>query len=216
MEYFQGRRPKCRYVTGLVALVMMFLASKGESQLSDLPVYRIPVRVHVGASSLTLDEVLTYLREVNAIWDRQAAICFEFEVVRHNRIEGDGFDIFFKPELEALPGYEVVSGLHQGDHDIQVRDVPDLYNVPPAMVTKGARTTAHELGHALGLQHDERSDAFLMRSGHQGIQLQPHEIRIARSRAALKTLSVTTRSTCQPPRFNPQDYMATSVSASQR
>jgi hypothetical protein len=219
MDHVQHGKPTCRYVMGLLALVMMVLASEGESARSELPaypLYRIPVRVHVGTSSLALDAVLTYLREVNLIWGHQAAICFEFEIVRHNRTEDDGFDIFFKPELEALPGYKVISGLHQGDHDIQVRDVPDLYNLPPAIVSKGARTTAHELGHALGLQHDERSNAFLMRSGHQGIQLQPHEIRIARGRAALKTLPVANRLTCRPPRFNPQDIMSTAVSASQR
>ncbi|MDH3599585.1 MAG: hypothetical protein OEU26_08080 [Candidatus Tectomicrobia bacterium] len=219
MEHVQRGRPTCRYMTSLLALVMIFFVSEGESQTTELPeypLYRIPVRVHVGASSLTLDAVLTYLREVNLIWGHQAAICFEFEVVRDNRTEGDGFDIFFKPELEALPGYEVISGLHQGDHDIQVRDVPDLYHFPPAIVSKGARTTAHELGHALGLRHDERSDAFLMRSGHQGIQLQPHEIRVARGRAALKTLPVAARVTCRPPTFNPQDYISTAVSASQR
>jgi hypothetical protein len=191
---------------------MLVLASEGESEHAELPLcplYRIPVRVHVGTSSLALDAVLIYLHEVNLIWGHQAAICFEFEVVRHNRTEDDGFDIFFKPELEVLPGYKVISGLHQGDHDIQVRDVPDLYDAPPAIVTKGARTTAHELGHALGLQHDERSNAFLMRSGHQGIQLQPHEIRIARGHAALRTLPVANRLTCQAPKLNSQDIRVT-------
>ncbi|HEY7764453.1 MAG TPA: hypothetical protein VIB38_05655 [Aestuariivirgaceae bacterium] len=212
MDHVQRGKPTCHYVARLLALVMLVLASEGESEHAELPLYplyRIPVRVHVGTSSLALDAVLIYLREVNLIWEHQAAICFEFEVVRHNRTEDDGFDIFFKPELEVLPGYKVISGLHQGDHDIQVRDVPDLYDAPPAIVTKGARTTAHELGHALGLQHDERSNAFLMRSGHQGIQLQPHEIRIARGHAALRTLPVAKRLTCQPPKLNPQDIRVT-------
>jgi hypothetical protein len=216
MDHVQYGKSTCRYVTGLLALVIIVLASEGESERSELPaypLYRIPVRVHVGTSSLALDAILTYLREVNLIWKHQAAICFEFEVVWHNRTEADGFDIFFKPELEVLPGYQVISGLHQGDHDIQVRDVPDLYNIPPAIVTNGARTTAHELGHALGLQHDERSNAFLMRSGHQGIQLQPHEIRTARRRAALKTLPLANRLTCRPPRFNAQDVMAANPSS---
>lgn len=219
MDHVQLGKFTCRYVTGLLTLAMMVLATQGESQVSELPaypLYRIPVRVHAGTSSLASDAVLTYLREVNLIWRHQAAICFEFEIVWHNRTEDDGFDIFFKPELEVLPGYEVISGLHQGDHDIQVRDVPELYNVPPAMVSKGARTTAHELGHALGLQHDERSNAFLMRSGHQGIQLQSHEVRIARGRAALKSLPVANRLTCPPPRLNPQDVISTAASAAQR
>lgn len=216
MDHVQRGKPTCHYVARLLALVMMVLASEGESEHSELPfypLYRIPVRVHVGTSSLALDAVLTYLREVNLIWGHQAAICFEFEVIRHQWTEDDGFDIFFKPELEALPGYQVISGMHQGDHDIQVRDVPDLYNIPPAMVSKGARTTAHELGHALGLQHDERSNAFLIRAGHQGIQLQPHEIRTARRHAALKTLPLANRLTSRPPRFNAQDVMAANPSS---
>ena len=189
-------------VWSVVATLLLICPTYGENASPELPfypLYRIPVRIHLGQSALSVDELLIYLAEVNLVWRDQAAICFEFAIRWDDQRGRDGFDIFFKPELEDYPGYSTISGLHRGDHDIQVRDIPDLYDQPPAVVSGGARTTAHELGHALGLSHNEYSNDFLMRSGYQGIDLQPHEIRIAREHAAKKSLSNTDLIQCNAP-----------------
>ena len=198
------QRRKLQLLIGILATVLLGATAchavtrwaSAHSTLPVYPLYRIPVRVHIGVSNLTIDDVLSYLAEVNRIWRSQAAICFEFEVVRHNRRRQDGFDLFYVPDLAGMNGF------HYGDHNILVRDVPILGSAPRPAATPGARTTAHEFGHGLGLAHNERSDDLLMRSARQGFQLRSAEIRRARRHAAVKALADTTRLDCDAPMVN--------------
>ena len=159
------------------------------------PLYRIAVRVHVGESGMSDAELLDVLDEMNFIWRSQAAVCFEYEVVEHDTVMSDGFDMWFKPSVGAPNGY------YAGDHDIHVRDVPNLNSAPnPAMIA-AARTAAHELGHGLTLDHDQTSDDYLMRSGTYGWQIPQYQIDASRDRAAQKALADTTPLDCADPVF---------------
>lgn len=157
------------------------------------PLYRIAVRVHVGESGMSDDTLLDVLDEMNLIWRSQAAVCFEFEVVEHDTIMTDGFDMWFKPSVGSPNGY------YSGDHDIHVRDVPNLNSAPNPAMLPAARTAAHELGHGLTLDHDQNSDDYLMRSGTYGWQIPQYQIDAARARAAQKALPDTTPLDCADP-----------------
>ena len=50
------------------------------------PVYRIPLRVHLGDSNRPQMEWIPILEEINTIWLSRAGICFEIHIVDHNEI----------------------------------------------------------------------------------------------------------------------------------
>jgi hypothetical protein len=173
---------------------------------SDPPfptVYRIALRVHRGDSDLTDDELSAVLDEMNWIWWSQAAICFEIEVVSDEATMQTGFDFWFhKGDIPCSPG---ANGVYCGDHDIHTKDTPSLAPVDDPMwdtVHDPSRTSAHELGHGLTLEHydghDDSPDS-LMSSGRQGFKLHDFEIEAARTRADQKKLDDTGAIHCTPP-----------------
>ena len=164
--------------------------------------YRIPLRVHRGDSGLAMPALASILEEVNAIWLRQAAVCFEVEVVTNDARRSDGFDLWF--HRARLGCNSRGNGVYCGDHDMHVLDRPSLNpaNTPQWDTRQdAARTAAHELGHALTLEHyNGRPDSndSLMSSGRQGFKLGTAEITAARRRAAQKALPDGTVRTCAP------------------
>lgn len=173
---------------------------------SDPPfptVYRIALRVHRGDSNLTDDELSAVLDEMNWIWWSQAAICFEIDVVSDDATMQDGFDFWFhKGDIPCSPG---ANGVYCGDHDIHTKDVPSLAPADDPMwdtVHDPSRTSAHELGHGLTLEHydghDDSPDS-LMSSGRQGFKLHDFEIEAARTRADQKKLADTGAIHCAVP-----------------
>jgi len=153
-----------------------------------LPVYRIPLRVHIGKSGHSGPQLAEIISEINSIWWLQAAICFEAEFVTHDNVMENGADIWFIPVLKE---YEGDNGYYVGDHEIYVRDIPVLGHAPHPALSPAARTAAHELGHVLGLHHHQDSDDNLMRSKTFGWKLNASEIRRARIVAAKKSLGDT-------------------------
>jgi len=168
------------------------------------PVYRVAVRIHAGDSALTDAQFTDVTAEVNLIWRSQAGVCFEFELVDHDEL-GPGFDIWYSPGVSSDP-----NGYYSGDNDIFSRDQPSLGAAPNPVQLPTARTTAHEFGHALGLQHQDFGDAcpngsgdldcndLLMRSGRRGFFLSDPEVERARSVAEDKALDDTTPLDCAP------------------
>jgi hypothetical protein len=102
------------------------------------------------------------------------------------------------------------NGYYSGDHDIWSRDHPSLGAAPNPVQLPTARTTAHELGHGLGLDHQDFGNAcpdgtgnldcndLLMRSGRRGFFLSDVEIERAREVAQRKALTDTTPLGCGP------------------
>ncbi len=160
------------------------------------PVYRIPVRVHLGESDRPAEAFLPILEEINEIWLTQAGICFEMQAVRTEEPLPDGMDIWFLPDL---PGGKGLNGYYRSDHMIQVRDTPDLGPAEHPAHYPAARTAAHELGHGLGLPHRQDSDDNLMRSKTYGWQLNREEVEEARTAAEQKALPDRTERRCSEP-----------------
>jgi hypothetical protein len=169
-------------------------------------------------SNLTNADLGPILDELNHIWLSQAGICFEIEVTNDETNMTTGFD--FRYVSGPIPDAPTANGLTEGPHAIWSIDHPSLGSAPNPVQNPAARTTAHELGHALNLDHENQPPStdcatpcycvtlaldcndFLMRSGRMGFFLSDPEIQIARTRAAQRALADTTPLTCGAPVFN--------------
>ncbi len=165
----------------------------GTGYHADLPLYRIPLRVHLGGSGMRTSGYREVLGEINDIWLSQAGICFEMHVVASDEVSPTGMDIWFAP---AIAGYDHLNGYYSGDHDMRVRDFPALGPAPNPARHPAARTAAHEFGHALGLPHRQDSNDNLMRSKTYGWHLSLTEVYMARQAAVLKALPDLTPHRC--------------------
>jgi hypothetical protein len=164
------------------------------------PAFHVSLRVHRADSGLSGAAIASALEEANEIWWKQAAICFEVEVVRSEEPRSDGFDLWF--HRSQLGCNTNANGVYCGDHDIHSLDVPNLEradNPEWNVRQKPARTSAHELGHGLNLEHYNGfadSNDSLMSSGRQGFKLHDSEISTARKRAMPKALASSPATPC--------------------
>lgn len=165
-----------------------------------LPVFHIPLRVHLDRSSRSVAAFTEILKEINDIWWLQAGICFEMQVVMNDYVQSSGFDIWFVPRIN---NNDSVNGLFSNGHSIYVRDTPILNASPRPARYPAARTAAHELGHALNLPHRQDSDDNLMRSKTSGWQLDDEEVAVARKVAAARASKNNIASTCGPVQVEP-------------
>jgi hypothetical protein len=171
-------------------------SSPSERQRSPyLPVYHVPLRVHLDKSSRSVQAFIAILEEINQIWWTQAGICFEMQVVMNDSLLGSGIDIWFVPQINDN---DSLNGIFSSKHSIYVRDTPILTPAASPARYAAARTAAHELGHALNLPHRQDSDDNLMRSKTYGWQLNREEIAVARSAAAARAIKNDGASSCSP------------------
>jgi hypothetical protein len=173
------------------------------------PVYRIPLRVHLGESGRSPADFVAVLEEINDIWLPQAGICFEMQIVKGDEPMEKGMDIWFLPVLPGDPG---LNGIFRDEHHIQVRDTPILGPASHPAHYSAARTAAHECGHGLSLLHRQDSDDNLMRSKTYGWQLNAREVQVARGAAAEKALQDTAPRNCSYPRIESPQEPSTIIS----
>jgi hypothetical protein len=181
------------------------------------PVLRIALRVHTAASQLSEAQLMPILAEVNEIWLEQAGICFEIEVTGDEANLSSGIDLRYT--AGNIPGAAGANGLTAGQHEVWTIDAPNLGAAPNSVRSPTARTSAHELGHVLNLDHQNpppstdcarpchcavmnaNCDDFLMRSGRAGFHISPDEVAIARRRAMQLALADRVPARCAAPRF---------------
>lgn len=169
-----------------------------------MPVYRVPLRVHTTRSDLAREDLCGTLEEVNEIWWTQAGVCFEIEIVGDDEVAETGMDLWFERSSPFPNGVEA-NGVYAGAHEIYSLDEPSLNTAPNPTQYLPARTAAHELGHGLGLDHQNCGAAcndLLMTSGRRGFALvtgspaSTDEHARARDRATDYALSDTAPTVC--------------------
>ena len=160
----------------------------------DLAPLTVPVRVHLLRSeqeaalntTLTEADVARIFGKVNKIW-APAGIRFEVESVGETRMLAAGRAL---PRERLLNDGLNVSYIKSADENgfwtgklVVVKDTAWLKKVPDGVDEPIPRVTAHELGHALGLEHRQEV-TNLMASGTTGFLLNESEIKAAREMAA--------------------------------
>lgn len=141
-----------------------------------VPVYHIPLRVHLADSGRPVGEFPAVFAEINRIWRSQAGISFAIEVVWQEEAADEGLDMYFEPDIGGLNGFYDGELIRMSDH-------PRLRPALQPSASPAGRTAAHELGHALGLPHRQDSDDNLMRSQTLGWRLSAAEVKSARATA---------------------------------
>jgi hypothetical protein len=188
--------PIIMLLAALLALSLPAAASAVPDQIPQ-PVYRIPLLVHLGDSDRPAADFRTIFAEINRIWLNQAGICFEIEAVKDDREPEGGLDMWFHPFIAEMIG---LNGYYDGEK-IQMKDHPVLALAPHPSSDGAARTAAHELGHALGLKHNQSARDNLMASKTYGWHLNHEEVGRSRRGAVNLALPDSGRQSCNPPRF---------------
>ncbi len=136
------------------------------------PGYAVQLTVHTPRSAQSEADLCAVLSEVNDIWWSQVGVCFEIQVLASDDAAEGALDLWFERDA-PFPNGVVANGVYVSPDEIFSLDAPDLANVREPVRYPAARTSAHELGHALGLGHQDcgACDELLMRSGTKGFKL---------------------------------------------
>ena len=172
----------------------------------------IPLRLHVLSATdlpeadcrLTDDDLKRILRKANGIW-HQAGVHWGLEAVvrepaarqdRFRELKGEGgadrlglFRFLIPDDSRRTDGLHVfyvhelpVNGVWMGSNFAIVKETAGLRKVEGGIDEPIPRVTAHELGHALGLNH-RQDRTNLLASGTTGTSLNAEEVERSRGKA---------------------------------
>lgn len=192
----------------LSCLGSLILASRAGANEPDkhAPLLSVPVCVHLMKSTHTQDmettldssAVIAVLEKASEVW-KQAGIRFDSQGIKplvtlalkeDGRLQSETSrikamipeDALSKTSLDLCFVKEMTpNGFFYGE-PVVVKDTAKLKDVTGVREEHLRRVVAHELGHAMGLQHCEDS-SNLMYPGIKGLKLTPAQIAVAREQA---------------------------------
>jgi Matrixin len=191
-----------------IAIAVLMSALANAQGVDESPQLVIPTRIHLVhadhdasfTTTLTTDDIQRIMKKVNFIW-APANIRFDIESIDKTEAldqKYKGTDADYGRVLEAMPKERILkNGINifyvkdltpNGFYSkglIFVKDTAYLAKVPGGLDEPIPRVSAHEIGHALGLQHRQEV-TNLMASGKNGFSLNEAEITTARATAATK------------------------------
>jgi len=183
------------FVAVLLVVIFLYTSRSTSDAIYNKDIITIPVSVHLVdddsyhyTTDRNLMNIIKLFEETNQIWE-QAQIEFIIEDIDTIEIDSNEFNSVFSGDIETLiKRNDFDSGMINGyfakyfNANGVAFPPQGIFVIADLTTVNDYRTTAHELGHLLGLHHVE-GRGNLMFKGANGEVLSQEEVNIARRNA---------------------------------